>query len=113
MLRCCMSAATTSCPSEGSPACTEKLVGTRWGWRNEWLHKQAKKESSARGRIVAVIDIESLLVARHDAHPATADASDAVVACAARWCESFDVFEPALRRVKHDAIRKVLDPSLV
>ena len=113
------------------PACAERPVQARWGWRNEWLHKQAKKVSASRaaagGKLVAVVDIESLLAARHDAHPmligersggdgevganrSSAVAAAAASACAAEWCEAYDVFEPALRRVKHDIIRKVLDP---
>lgn len=68
----------------------------RMEWRNARL-RDAGKEWGAY-----VVDIESLLLGRHDAH---ADDDECVA-----YCGDWHVYEPALNRVKHDLVRKVLDP---
>ena len=61
----------------------------------------ARRPTTTR-RGAYVVDIESLLLGRHDAH---ADGDECVA-----YCGDWHVYEPALNRVKHDLVRKVLDP---
>ncbi len=68
----------------------------RMEWRNARL-RDAGKEWGAY-----VVDVESLLLGRHDAH---VDGDECVA-----YCGDWHVYEPALNRVKHDLVRKVLDP---